>query len=178
MKITDIKVVRNRKPVILPEAWQPAWQMPDVEPRKTMGFSIIKIQTDEGITGVGPGRLSATNLERLKEVLVGFNPVYVEAFWQNYICQSGGRGVTGRESLGGVDTALWDIVGKTVGKPVYKLLGAYRDRVPQRRVHASQRFTPRNPSSPALTDVILPECLHIHWIKSHEDLLQSFEVRR
>lgn len=130
MKITDIKVVRNSKPVILPEAWQPAWQMPDVEPRKTMGFSIIKIHTDEGITGVGPGRLSETTLERLKEVLVGLDPVYVEAFWQNYICQSGGRGITGRESLGGVDTALWDIVGKSVGKPVYKVLGAYRDRVP------------------------------------------------
>ncbi|MCW3988339.1 MAG: hypothetical protein NWE87_08520, partial [Candidatus Bathyarchaeota archaeon] len=130
MKITDIKVVRNIKPVILPEVWQPAWGMPDVEPRKTMGFSIIKIHTDEGITGIGPGRLAETDLNQLKEVLVGFDPFYVETFWQDYVCRSGGRGVAGRESLGGVDTALWDIIGKTVGKPVYKLLGAYRDRVP------------------------------------------------
>ncbi len=130
MKVTDIQVVQNRKPVVLPEAWQPAWMMPDVQPIKTMGFAFIQILTDEGVTGVGPGGLPEPVLERVKAALVGQDPRYVEAFWQHYICQSGGRGIPGRESLGGVDTALWDIVGKVAGKPVYQLLGACRDRVP------------------------------------------------
>ena len=128
MKITDINIVRNRKPIVLPEAWKPAWGMPDVKPMKTTNFSFVEIHTDEGITGIGPGggRLSPGFIDRLKNFLVGSDPFYVAKFSEEYM---GVRGIS-RTPLGGVDTALWDVVGKASGKPVYKLLGAYRDRVP------------------------------------------------
>jgi len=62
----------------------------------------------------------------VKNTLTGSDPFYVERFFETNM---GGREAT-TSSLGGVDAALWDIIGKASGKPVYKLLGAYRDRVP------------------------------------------------
>jgi len=58
--------------------------------------------------------------------LIGTDPFYVGRFFETNM---GGREVV-RGSLGGIDAALWDIIGKASGKPVYKLLGAYRDRIP------------------------------------------------
>ena len=128
LKITDIRVVSNRKPVILPVAWRAAWSMPDAKPNSTAGFSFVEIHTDEGITGIDSGGLSQAFFERLRSALIGMDPFYVERFWRDYINQKGREYIWG-ERLGGVDSALWDIVGKATGKPVYKLFGAYRDRV-------------------------------------------------
>ena len=63
MKITDFNIIRSRKPIILPEAWRPAWSMPDVPPRKTTSFSFFKIHTDEGITGIAPGYMSPSSVD-------------------------------------------------------------------------------------------------------------------
>ncbi|MFX0197678.1 MAG: mandelate racemase/muconate lactonizing enzyme family protein, partial [Candidatus Hodarchaeota archaeon] len=84
--------------------------------------------TDDGIIGIGPGdgRLPPPAIDRLKSFLVNSDPFYVTRFFEEHMGVRGGA----RMSLGGVDTALWDIVGKALGTPVFKLLGAYRDRVP------------------------------------------------
>jgi len=125
LKITKIEVVQNKKPIDLPEAWRPAWNMPDVKPVRTTGFAFYKVCTDEGIVGIGP--CSARVDPSVGSSLIGHDPAYVERFWDIYM--SGRGAVLGRGSCGGLEIALWDIVGKTVGKPVYKLLGAYRDKV-------------------------------------------------
>jgi len=130
LKITDVKIIHNRKPVTLPESWRAAWHEPDVKPTRSTFFAFFEIHTDEGITGIGPclppESLSPAYITFMKKALIGSDPFYVERFWET--------NMVGREvapgSLGGVDTALWDIIGKATGKPVYKLLGAYRDRVP------------------------------------------------
>ncbi|MEM2876093.1 MAG: mandelate racemase/muconate lactonizing enzyme family protein, partial [Candidatus Bathyarchaeia archaeon] len=63
----------------------------------------------------------------VESALIGEDPAYVERFWE---ISMRGRGVVlGRESCGGLEIALWDIVGKAANKPVYKILGAYRDKV-------------------------------------------------
>lgn len=130
MKITDVEIIYNRKPVALPEPWRPAWHEPDSEPTGATFFSYFEVQTDEGITGIGPcmpiDSIPPAYIAFVKNTLIGSNPFYVERFFETNM---GGREAT-TSSLGGVDAALWDIVGKASGKPVYKILDAYRDRVP------------------------------------------------
>lgn len=125
MKITKIEVIRNKKPIILPEAWRPAWHEPDATPVRTSEFSFYKIYTDEGIVGIGP--YSGPIDPFIKDLLIGRDPTYVERFWD--IAMRGLGVLLSKGSYAGLEIALWDIIGKAVGKPVYKLIGAYRDRV-------------------------------------------------
>ena len=130
MKIIDVRIICNRKPVLLPESWRPAWQEPDTKPQDATFLAYVEIHTDEGITGIGPcqpfSSLPPAYLDFAKNALIGTDPFYVGRFFETNM---GGREVV-RGSLGGIDAALWDIIGKASGKPVYKLLGAYRDRIP------------------------------------------------
>lgn len=97
----------------------------------------VKIYTDEGITGVGEATLEYKEkalfgaVEHIKEYLVGKNPldierhrhdIYRDAYWRG--------GPVLMSALSAVETALWDILGKTLGVPVYQLLGGkVRDKV-------------------------------------------------
>jgi L-alanine-DL-glutamate epimerase-like enolase superfamily enzyme len=130
LKITDVRIVYSSKPIVLPETWRPAFWEPDVEPWESTRFDFFEIQTDEGIKGIGPSlyfsSLSPTYLGFVKKALIGSDPFYVTRFWETYM--SGRTDVPG--SLGGVDTALWDIVGKALGVPVCRLFGVCRQKVP------------------------------------------------
>jgi len=126
MRITKIEIVRSRRAIELPEAWRPAWWEPDVDPIRGLDFSFYKIYTDEDIVGIGPAA-SPTLDPFVKKLLIGFDPFYIERFWE--VAMKGKELTLGRQSYGGLEIALWDIVGKALGKPIYKMLGAYRDRV-------------------------------------------------
>lgn len=125
MKITKIEIVSNRKPITLPEAWRPAWNEPDVKPVKSTGFSFYKVYTDEDIVGIGP--CTGGIAPFVESTLIGQDPAYIHRFWD--INMRGRGAVLGSGSCGGLEIALWDIIGKAANKPVYKLLGAHRDRV-------------------------------------------------
>lgn len=98
---------------------------------------IVKVETDEGIYGLGEGGCSSRELaeeaavKHFSQFLVGMDPSRIEHIWQkcyrsNY--HEGGRVLTG--AISAIDIALWDIMGKKLGLPVYRLLGgAVRDRV-------------------------------------------------
>ena len=91
---------------------------------------LIKIYTNQGIIGLGEVRdaSSATYALMLKSRLVGENPLNVEKLFRR-IKQFGGHSRQGG-GVSGVEIALWDIVGKFWGVPLYQLLGGkYRDRV-------------------------------------------------
>ena len=100
------------------------------------GALIVEVETDEGITGIGEsglgGGATATVIEKdLKPLLVGRDPTMIEGLWQLMFArtrQYGRRGVV-MNAISGIDIALWDIAGKLAKMPVYKLLGASRDRV-------------------------------------------------
>jgi len=126
MKVIGIEVVKNRKPIEIPEPWKPAWWEPDVEPVKGLDFSFYRVYTDEGIVGIGPATLPALD-SFVKKLLIDFDPFYVERFWE--IAMKGRELTLGRQSYAGLEIALWDIIGKALGKPIYKILGAYRDKV-------------------------------------------------
>ena len=109
---------------------------------------IVKVLTNEpGLYGVGcathrerPLAVSAYVDNNLKPFLIGRNCDEIEDIWQSTYVQSYFRsGVTGNNALSGVDGALWDILGKRCGVPVYKLLGGkVRAAVPL-YTHASSR---------------------------------------
>ena len=98
---------------------------------------VVKIETDEGIYGLGEGGCSSRELAEAEAVkhfsrfLIGMDPMRIEHIWQkcyrsNY--HEGGRVLTG--AISAIDIALWDIMGKTLGVPIYQLLGgACRERV-------------------------------------------------
>jgi L-rhamnonate dehydratase len=118
--------------------------------------SLIKIGTDEGITGwsdietqphVGKAIVEAPSsgavgFESLRAALVGEDPLERERLWQKMYRSMAyyGRQGAGMQMLSGADIALWDIAGKATGQPVCKLLGGkYRDRV---KGYASTLFRP------------------------------------
>jgi L-alanine-DL-glutamate epimerase-like enolase superfamily enzyme len=118
--------------------------------------SLLKINTDEGITGwsdietqphVGRAIVEAPSggavgFESLRAALIGENPLEHERLWQKmyrFLAYYGRQGA-GMQMLSGADIALWDIAGRAFGQSISALLGArYRERV---RVYASTLFRP------------------------------------
>jgi L-alanine-DL-glutamate epimerase-like enolase superfamily enzyme len=91
---------------------------------------LIKVYTNQGIVGYGEVRdaSSATYALMLKSRLVGENPLNVEKLFRR-IKQFGGHSRQGG-GVSGIEIALWDIVGKAYGVPIYQLLGGkYRDKI-------------------------------------------------
>ena len=99
---------------------------------------VVKVETDEGIFGWGESGLSGREkavvgaLEHYREFLIGRDPMRIGALWQEmYRSQyfEGGRVL--QAAISALDIALYDIVGKALGVPVYQLLGGkQRDRIP------------------------------------------------
>ena len=91
---------------------------------------LLKVYTNSDIVGYGEVRdaSSATYAHMLKSRLVGENPLNIDKLF-NRIKQFGGHSRQGG-GVSGIEIALWDIVGKFYGVPVYQLLGGqYRDKV-------------------------------------------------
>ncbi|MBI3942488.1 MAG: mandelate racemase/muconate lactonizing enzyme family protein [Chloroflexi bacterium] len=143
MRITDIEVIPLRIPqhnVHIADGIQD-----DV---------IVRVHTDEGITGVGEADSSPLVVKAiveawpswprcrgLRDILIGEDPFNVEMLWEKmrFGTMWLGRNGVAQQAIAAVDIALWDIVGKATGKPVHALLGAaFRDRI---RVYASTLFT-------------------------------------
>jgi len=106
------------------------------------GSVVLRLRTDAGITGwatssfgmiEGGPAVVQTILEReAKPVLIGQDPAFprrVRAELWKALEYHGVAGVA-QFAIAAVDIAVWDILGKHAGLPVYKMLGAYRDRIP------------------------------------------------
>jgi L-alanine-DL-glutamate epimerase-like enolase superfamily enzyme len=102
---------------------------------------LAKITTDEGLVGYGEGLTpvaprAAASVVRdvLAPFLIGRDPLDTEPIWEILYSTNSSRGYTrGYQmiAISAVDIALWDLKGKILGPPVYKLLGgAFRDRIP------------------------------------------------
>ena len=107
---------------------------------------IVKLQTDEGLIGLGEGHggppLAAAKLiqSELQALLVGEDPLRPEYLWHKLFAITHSRrsawevwGINREQlevAMAAIDIALWDIVGKQAGLPLYRLLGGYTDRVP------------------------------------------------
>jgi L-alanine-DL-glutamate epimerase-like enolase superfamily enzyme len=107
---------------------------------------IVKVHTDDGLVGLGEGhggpRLAAAQLiqRELQALLLGEDPLRPEYLWHKLFAITHTRRsaweVWGIErsqlevAMAAIDIALWDIVGKRAGLPLYRLLGGYTNQVP------------------------------------------------
>ena len=103
---------------------------------------LVEVQTDAGITGwgecFGPGNVAFANKTIVERVIapmvVGAGPFDRERIWHHVYNLLRDHGQMGMpiQALSGVDIALWDIVGKVTGQPLYRLVGGgrCRDRIP------------------------------------------------
>lgn len=98
---------------------------------------VVRLHVDNGLTGVGEATLEGrgltveTALHEMGRWLVGQDPRRIEHIWQHLYRGGFYRGGPVLcSALSGVDQALWDILGKSLGVPVYQLLGgAVRERI-------------------------------------------------
>src|SRR5204862_1415787 len=117
---------------------------------------LVEIDTDPGPTGLGEAKVGVGNLgnyagivalihAELAPLLVGRDPRDVTAVWEtlyngsraHYVGREGRtfptvgrRGIT-LSAISGIDIALWDLLGKSLGQPLWRLLGGrFRDRIP------------------------------------------------
>ena len=118
MKITEVKIYNLSYPLIAPFANARSWS-------KARHAGIVEIRTDAGITGWGEGT-STPSQAAIDTCLIGKNPFDIEVIWDTML-----QGRSNAAAISGVDIALWDIVGKALDQPIYRLFGgAFRTRIP------------------------------------------------
>ena len=100
-------------------------------------YLYLKVHTDEGITGLGEATLESHDnavlgtLKDIESLVLGEDPTRIEYLTQRMVKQLFWKGgVIKGSAIAGVELALWDILGKKLQQPVYKLLGgACRDKI-------------------------------------------------
>ncbi|MDY4487646.1 MAG: mandelate racemase/muconate lactonizing enzyme family protein [Candidatus Limivicinus sp.] len=133
MKITDVEVICLRVP-----AYDAPCQWGD-------DAFIVRIHTDEGITGIGESDTSPIaakgfvdapesheSSSGLRRLLIGENPLEIQRLWDKMYSRTNysGRRSLGIHAMSAIDIALWDIASQYYGVPIYMLLGGkYRDRI-------------------------------------------------
>ena len=130
-------------------------------------WTFVRVYTDEGTSGLGesftaPG-LTAT-VRELEPLLVGEDPRNVDKLWSKMRWAASGAGSMGGivyNAISGIETALWDAVGKHYSMPVYQLLGGkYRDKV---RIYADCHA---GEALEALNSLMVPR--HPKWLPEGE----------
>lgn len=122
---------------------------------------IVRVTTDEGIEGIGesacfggPAESTKYIIENeLQPLLLGKDATNIEYIWKfiNDRTRQHGRGGIITAAMSGIDIALWDIMGKKAGLPVYKLLGGYTDvLIP----YASSGFYSRTKDTKAIAEEV------------------------
>jgi L-alanine-DL-glutamate epimerase-like enolase superfamily enzyme len=108
----------------------------------TAGACRITVTTDEGLIGRGvitfgrldrgPAVLATLVEELLAPAIIGDDPTLIRAIRDKLWRLTDYHGTAGLALLGiaGIDIALWDLLGRAAGQPVWRLLGAQRERVP------------------------------------------------
>jgi len=155
MKITEIRtrVVRWRgKTVPLPPHFctnpMDLLELPEASMQTFAfhGWLIVEVFSDDGHVGLGNAALTPKITKQvidlyLKPLLIGQEPWDIERLWQHMYrkTMAFGRKGIGMVAISAVDIALWDLLGKSAGQPVYRLLGGRtKARIP---VYASRLYS-------------------------------------
>ncbi|MCG8483795.1 MAG: mandelate racemase/muconate lactonizing enzyme family protein [Clostridia bacterium] len=140
MKIKDIVTIPLKF-----EMEKPIWDAQHYIPSRQA--LLVKVITDEGIVGYGeaacfggPIEITKTVIEKeLKPFFIGKDPFDIEYLWDNVFhttIQHGRSGVI-IMGLSGIDIGIWDVIGKSAGKPLYKVLGGFNNKI---EAYASSGF--------------------------------------
>ena len=103
------------------------------------GGIVVRIRTDEGFEGIGEAGFSSEYFstvgpiinDQIGPMIIGRDPLDIAALWQDMLSATHMWGRRGIETyaLSGIDIALWDLLGKVSGQPIYRLLGAAKTKV-------------------------------------------------
>jgi len=134
MKITGFEAMT----LAVPED-EPLANMPE-EAGRTRPVVALRLRTDAGIEGIAVtfygGKMTGSlrvAVEELAALTIGEDPLRIEAVIAKLVNGTGdscGPGGIFTLALSAIDIALWDIKGKALEQPLWKLLGGHRDRVP------------------------------------------------
>ncbi len=101
---------------------------------------LLKVHTEAGITGYGEGGAGGADLLRkgFADLVIGEDPFMVGKIWEKMFATTYSRDLAMRgwtqpgviSLMAAIDAALYDLIGKSCGLPLYKLFGAYRASVP------------------------------------------------
>jgi D-galactarolactone cycloisomerase len=132
MRITDLKTYPLKAPIGEAQGTgREAWSAVTV--------LLVRIETDTGLVGWGEGfarfipAVYGELIEKLlKPIVVGADPFAVEALWQKmYRTLFGRSGGMLIEAIAAIDIAIWDVIGKALDQPLYRLFGdAGHERLP------------------------------------------------
>lgn len=132
MQIVDVQTAAYRLPPSVP--WEDATN-------KVQGleFIVVDLVTDTGLTGtgfsytvdVGGTAIAALVEDYLAGLVIGMDPRDYDRIWTKLQRQSRrlGLGVNAM-AIAAIDVAVWDLIGKIYGEPLYKLFGGARDSIP------------------------------------------------
>jgi L-alanine-DL-glutamate epimerase-like enolase superfamily enzyme len=134
MKITEVEVLELE--ALVPVPWRIA-----TASLATMGATVVRLQSDEGLVGIGecivrlgPGVTGAVVREVLAPLVMGRDPFEAEAIWEDMFRAMRARGHSRGfhvEAMSGVDMAVWDLIGRKLGLPVARVLAGHgRARLP------------------------------------------------
>jgi L-alanine-DL-glutamate epimerase-like enolase superfamily enzyme len=119
VRITAVESRTYRFPLDPP--FRPAW---DPVPREHQDATVVLVHSDEGVTGLASGGDGLPDREMIERLLVGLDPLRTEAVREvlETVDFHGGRPWA-------AEVAIWDLVGKALGEPVWKLLGGRSERL-------------------------------------------------
>lgn len=130
MKIAHVRATPLSVPVVLDAA--------GIEKKTSLSVCLVEVETDGGL--VGHGITAITEEEAVAAIvnevvaanLKNEDPLAHERLWEKLYWLLSPRGQTGYAShaIAAVDVALWDLKGKALGQPVWRLLGGARGKVP------------------------------------------------
>jgi len=180
MRITDVKTIRLR--ATIPREGQ-VFSRSGV--RNTRSTTLMRVETNEGVSGIGScsgnGELIEVIVDKvLKPLLIGMDPTAIDEIWDKAYVRGGHkefgtRGI-GVVALSGIDVALWDILGKVRGVPVYQLLGGRcRDQIP---VYATALYPEEPEKVAARARAFADQGFHGVKIKVGFDLDQDIRIVR
>jgi len=158
MKITDVEVYVLTAPQPEREFWV------SLKPVLSVNELVVKVRTDEGITGIGMGtartpvREAGLLFQRgFKELVIGEDPLRPEMLWDRMF-RTTYRPIAAEHgwargpiitASSAIDVALWDIMGRAAGLPLYRLLGGYANRA---RTYAGGGYYRRGKDQAELKD--------------------------
>jgi D-galactarolactone cycloisomerase len=145
MRISNVRVLLLSAPIPPERRWTS-----DFGTNTKQDIAVVIVETDAGLVGYGEAKGTPVVMKVLVEdvlgpQIIGEDPTRVEFVWEKLYSASrltlalqhgrpyhraGSRGDT-IHAISGIDVALWDIYGKSLGLPIYRLLGGgVRDRLP------------------------------------------------
>lgn len=102
------------------------------------GWTVVEVETDDGLVGIGnvalaPRIAKAIIDQYLAPLVLGHDPFDYEYLWQRMYrsTHAWGRKGVAMAAISAIDIALWDLMGKATGRPVFKLLGGRtKEKIP------------------------------------------------